>query len=459
MNSPGVPIALGLGLLAAGLTLALAGCGRFGYEGVLPDASVGCQAIPSNDLICPAEARACTSGACAASNCDVVCTSGPHVQGGACMSSGCSYSCQPNYEDCTASAGCETGLLETSSCGDCSNNCNALPAVAVATCTLVGDSPVCGIGSCTSGYGNCNGDASDGCEEPTSTSALNCGACSGQPGHQPCTNLPNVDTSTCSGGSCRVITCTGNYEDCDGDPRNGCELNPAVDLPCCDVNADADGDGSNDCVDLCPTDPGKTTPGVCGCLVVEGSTDSDGDGAVDCVDACVQNPNVQGDCQRKRKRLTVQGSEVPSAQAGFPVLVRFASDASLALYADPTGLDIYFQDTAGNPLPFERESYTSSTGALVAWVKMDLTGANQDFYIYYGDGNQSEKSIASAVWDSEYEAVYHLQDLTDSTSHARPFAQVSVHATRCSPSSSPVSERSSRSRVTTRAGSSGMRRA
>jgi hypothetical protein len=461
MNVARLPEALGLGLLA-GLALALTDCGRFGFEEARFDASVGCGVNPANDPTCPGIcAETCRAAdddcdgvtdadaaltECVASDCDFgfadcngddpngcevdltdpnhcscsnACTSGPHVQSGVCTRSGCSYSCEPNYEDCTASVGCETDLLETSSCGDCNNNCNALPAVALATCTLDGDGPVCGISSCTGGHGNCNGDASDGCEEPTSTSALNCGACSGQPGHQPCTNLPNVDTSTCSGGSCGIIACAGNYEDCDGDPQNGCERNPAVDPPCCDVNADVDGDGSNDCVDLCRTDPGKTTPGVCGCFIVEGSTDSDGDGAVDCTDACVENPNVQGDCQRKRKRLTVQGSEVPSAQAGFPVLVRIASDASLALYADPTGLDISFQDAAGTPLPFERESYTSSTGALVAWVKMDLTGANQDFYVYYGAGDLSEKSTAGAVWDSEYEAVYHLQDLTDSTSHGR----------------------------------------
>ena len=42
-----------------------------------------------------------------------------------------------------------------------------------------------------------------------------------------------------------------------------------------------------------------------------------------------------------------------------------------------------------------------------------------------------------------------------SASHARPFAQVSVHATRCAPSSFPVSERSSSRRETTRDGSSG----
>jgi subtilisin family serine protease len=39
--------------------------------------------------------------------------------------------------------------------------------------------------------------------------------------------------------------------------------------------------------DSCPTDPGKTTPGVCGCGVAD--TDSDGDGAADCVDGCASD--------------------------------------------------------------------------------------------------------------------------------------------------------------------------
>ena len=53
----------------------------------------------------------------------------------------------------------------------------------------------------------------------------------------------------------------------------------------CDVSeTDSDGDGTPDCIDLCPGDSGKTDPGVCGCGVPD--DDSDGDGLLDCLDAC-----------------------------------------------------------------------------------------------------------------------------------------------------------------------------
>jgi hypothetical protein len=47
---------------------------------------------------------------------------------------------------------------------------------------------------------------------------------------------------------------------------------------------DGDGDGTADCLDGCPADPNKLTPGTCGCGVAE--TDSDLDGTPDCVDGC-----------------------------------------------------------------------------------------------------------------------------------------------------------------------------
>jgi hypothetical protein len=40
--------------------------------------------------------------------------------------------------------------------------------------------------------------------------------------------------------------------------------------------------------DLCPEDPQKTSPGVCGCGVSE--RDTDGDGLADCIDACSNDP-------------------------------------------------------------------------------------------------------------------------------------------------------------------------
>ena len=39
----------------------------------------------------------------------------------------------------------------------------------------------------------------------------------------------------------------------------------------------------NACVDLCPSDPSKTTPGICGCSSPD--IDTDGDGVLDCHDA------------------------------------------------------------------------------------------------------------------------------------------------------------------------------
>jgi hypothetical protein len=52
--------------------------------------------------------------------------------------------------------------------------------------------------------------------------------------------------------------------------------------------ADSDGDGANDCLDGCPSDPLKVAPGVCGCGVSD--VDTDGDGAADCVDGCPSDP-------------------------------------------------------------------------------------------------------------------------------------------------------------------------
>jgi cysteine-rich repeat protein len=47
---------------------------------------------------------------------------------------------------------------------------------------------------------------------------------------------------------------------------------------------DSDGDGTADCNDDCPTDSGKSEPGLCGCGIED--SDDDSDGIEDCVDVC-----------------------------------------------------------------------------------------------------------------------------------------------------------------------------
>lgn len=152
------------------------------------------------------------------------------------------------------------------------------------------------------------------------------------------------------------------------------------------ASGDGDGDGGDG-------DGDAGTGGGDGDGDGDGNGDGDGDGDV--------SPGL------KRKVLTIQGSQVPAAQPGFPVLVRI-TDADLAAGADPAGLDIYFESVGGAPLAFERESYDSATGTLVAWVTMTLTGSDQPFDLYYGDGDQTEKSSPADVWGVGFAAVYHM---------------------------------------------------
>jgi cysteine-rich repeat protein len=66
---------------------------------------------------------------------------------------------------------------------------------------------------------------------------------------------------------------------------DGIRLTPSAACPApAPVCGDADGDGTSDCDDACPSDPAKVLPGDCGCGVAD--VDADGDGLPACFDAC-----------------------------------------------------------------------------------------------------------------------------------------------------------------------------
>ena len=64
----------------------------------------------------------------------------------------------------------------------------------------------------------------------------------------------------------------------------------------CQSPDDTDKDGVPDCVDRCPYDPNKTSPGLCGCGTAD--VDTDHDGVPDCIDQCPLDPNntTPGEC-------------------------------------------------------------------------------------------------------------------------------------------------------------------
>lgn len=121
---------------------------------------------------------------------------------------------------------------------------------------------------------------------------------------------------------------------------------------------------------------------------------------------------------------------------GFPFLfsttqARYASVANDGLVCSSSGFDIYFSTDPGgvNKIPHEMESYTATTGAIVAWVQLPtlfgtITATNTIIYINYGCTTvTNDRSTPQAVWDSNFKVVNHMNTATlDSTSTQLSFS-------------------------------------
>ena len=130
-----------------------------------------------------------------------------------------------------------------------------------------------------------------------------------------------------------------------------------------------------------------------------------------------------------RKWITIDHTKVIENLIDFPVLISISSDVNLSLYAQDDGDDIVITDKIGNILSHEIELFNGTSGRLVAWVKVPYLSStvNTELYLYYGNDTAANQENPTAVWDSNYVAVWHLnQDpgtagsggINDSTSYA-----------------------------------------
>lgn len=115
--------------------------------------------------------------------------------------------------------------------GNCCGVACAAPAHGVAFC----GGGRCGVESCEAGWGNCDGNAANGCEVDTRTSPTDCGAC------RATCERANAST-TCAAGVCALVGCRGGFGNCDADPSNGCET-PTTTLTNCGACGRGCGDG------------------------------------------------------------------------------------------------------------------------------------------------------------------------------------------------------------------------
>ena len=176
------------------------GC-AVGWDDCDQDAANGCESDVSAD---PANCGAC-GASCVFDN-----------GSGSCLNSACVIAaCDANFDDCNADGwdGCETDLdTDLGHCGTCDNACSDVYPNSDVTCV----SGTCEMGACNLGFADCNGNQADGCEVDLNADPDNCGACASV------CDLSNA-SAACNSGNCVVADCDVGYGNCDADHANGCE--------------------------------------------------------------------------------------------------------------------------------------------------------------------------------------------------------------------------------------------
>jgi hypothetical protein len=101
---------------------------------------------------------------------------------------------------------------------------------ATANCANKGE---CGVAACLETYKDCNGDPRDGCEVDPDHDPTRCGSCSAQA----CVT-PNA-VPDCAAGVCALRSCKQGFGDCNKSARDGCETDLSSDSSNCSKCGDA----------------------------------------------------------------------------------------------------------------------------------------------------------------------------------------------------------------------------
>ena len=152
---------------------------------------------------------------------NVLCPRGDHVAVSACSEMGVceNVECEPGFGDCDGDPdnGCEQQTNTLTHCGGCFMMCD--PPNASGDCST----GTCMVDECDPGWGDCD-DAIAGCETPLNTLS-DCGGCGNA-----C--APASAIGDCSTGMCEIGECNPRRGDCDDNPSNGCETSTTTNADC-----------------------------------------------------------------------------------------------------------------------------------------------------------------------------------------------------------------------------------
>ena len=125
-----------------------------------------------------------------------------------------------------------------------------------------------------------------------------------------------------------------------------------------------------------------------------------------------------------KRTITLEADEIATTTDNFPVLATTTEDylkttTHSGKVESDDGYDIIFVDDDDSTLlDFEYEKYASTTGELVVWVKVDISSTTDKVInMYYGNNGASDISSSTAVWDSNFKMVQHLQETPAGTTY------------------------------------------
>jgi len=258
---------------------------------------IECQAPACDDRVRNGKETAVDcGGGCPPCMVDQPCEIGDDCSSGQCNAGTCGTDCADGLANCDEENdnACEVNTrTDVANCGACDHACD-LPHAA-AECSA-GECHIQADG-CDAGYQDCNGDPADGCEVNLKTSKLNCGACDNV-----CPDLNG--NPSCVAGQCQ-ISCAEGFADCDDLRANGCEINLKTSVKNC-----------NECDEECTADAGNSAyckSGTCGQTTCPaGSGDCNGLPGDACETSLTNDVNNCGACGNKCEAVNAKVACVAS---------------------------------------------------------------------------------------------------------------------------------------------------
>lgn len=122
-----------------------------------------------------------------------------------------------------------------------------------------------------------------------------------------------------------------------------------------------------------------------------------------------------------RVALSLDPAIVTPATANLPVLVSLDASRIAYEHAAPDGSDLRFTAADGTTLlPHEIERWDAS-GTSTVWVR---SAGETTMWMSYGDASAPPALPATEVWADQFAAVWHLEDLHDSSGHGDDLTNV-----------------------------------